>query len=627
MASSELPFTSNGRTEPSLFGGSRLSRRKRTIFLLLLVALFFVLLFSADLNRVQNAVSSTHQDDSLPEVAHRPLPEEEEEEEDILVNHPVEVTTKKKTPAATETPNAAKPTTVQPPNLIIETPERPKQQHYKYFIIVASDINHSSRRQLIRSSYFGFNDNLEPCMKRDKGVQYLFWLYGNLPKTKTAERRSYETEKMEWNDFIKVKTDTYNQDVLLKWAKDYLKKNTITFDFLIVQDTYSFTQLNYIQQTIDAEKGKLPLTTLATDLVWYSPKYTNTLVAGSSALEKMWEYQSDVSNQDTDSTLLSSFFEFTRAIDFEKKIGTKAEVARLSKYFSLPIFLGEQERFVTWNNYVEGIADMTVSVANVFQDSDFAALVKRLNLGTISVCKPLEKATIAVVSSSYIYPDSCMERAAPPAADNKREYALSHNYAFVARSTEFEQQSLRADKRRPVWGKVDVVQKVLPKYDWIFWMDMDAVIMNPEHTVQGILDTLRSQYPDGPRMFEENIDLVIAKPSRDKLINAGVFFMRNTEWSRQFLNEVQGFKKWYNLGSNYEQGAMWELIQLKKHKSHVLLLDQDDHTFNTFPSFYKSGDFVVHFAPDKCPGPAVLKGLEAAKKIEDGEKITSSDIQ
>lgn len=391
---------------------------------------------------------------------------------------------------------------------------------------------------------------------------------------------------------------------------------------MIVQDGYSFTQLNYIQQTIDSERGKLPATTLATDLVWYSPKQKNAFVVGSSALDKMWEYESDIADLAPESTLLSNFYEFSRAVDFERKTGSKSESNRLTEYFELPIFLGEKERFITWNNHVEGVADMTVFVSNVYQDSDFSALVQRLHLGTISVCKALEKSSIAVVSSSYIYPDSCMEKAAPPAADNKREYALAHNYAFVARSTEFVQQTLRADKRRPVWGKIDVVQKVLPKYDWIFWLDMDAVIMNPKQSVQSLLDKLRNEYPGGARKFEENVDLVIAKPTKDKMINAGVFFMRNTEWAQQFLNDLQAFTKWYNQSPSYEQGAMWELIQLNKHKSHVLLLENDDHTFNTLPKRYIPGDFIVHFAPDKCPGPAVLKGLEAAKRIQNGETVT-----
>jgi hypothetical protein len=69
---------------------------------------------------------------------------------------------------------------------------------------------------------------------------------------------------------------------------------------------------------------------------------------------------------------------------------------------------------------------------------------------------------------------------------------------------------------------------------------------------------------------------------------------------------------------------MWDAINDSANKEHVVVI-QSDHMFNTFPQFYKPGDFVVHFAPDKCPNSAVLKGLDAAQRIENGEVITTLD--
>lgn len=325
-----------------------------------------------------------------------------------------------------------------------------------------------------------------------------------------------------------------------------------------------------------------------------------------------------------DSTLMANFYEFHRSISVQLNFVTaKKEVSRLeSLKENSPFFISETNRFATWKNHVESIADLTIAVSNIYQDTDFVAVANTLNLGGSSVCKPLEKASIAVVTSSFIY-DNCMEPSASLAADNKRNYALKHNYAFVARSGEFAQQQLREEKRRPVWGKIDVVQKVLPKYDWLFWMDMDAVIMNPEQTVQTLLDEFRNSFPEGPRAFEKTIDLVVSKPAKDKMINAGVFFMRNTEWAQKFLNTLQESTYWYNKGPSYEQGAMWDLIQEPGYKEHVLLLENDDHTFNTFPKLYVPGDFIVHFAPDKCPNSAVLGGLKAARQIQQGQTVTS----
>lgn len=405
-----------------------------------------------------------------------------------------------------------------------------------------------------------------------------------------------------------------------------MSKRGVTFDYLIIQDAYSLIQLNYIQQQIQAEVGEMwRVEKTANDLAWVSPKHENVLVAGVDAIKKLLEAETQFIDVVSHASLMTNFYEFYRSIAVQLKFVTASkEVSRLKRFMKeAPVFIEEKGRFMTWTNNVESIPDMVVAVTGLYQDGDFAAVAKTINAGGASLCKPLEKASIAVVTSSFIYPDSCMEPSAALAAENKRQYAISHNYAFVARSTEFAQQEIRAVKRRTVWGKIDAVQKVLPKYDWLFWMDMDAVIMNPDKTVQGILDELRATYKEGARAFEKNIDLVIAKPTKDKMINAGVFFMRNTPWAQKFLNDVQKSKEWYTQAPSYEQGAMWDLIQLPGYKERVLLLDNDDHTFNTLPKRYRPGDFIVHFAPDKCPSPAVLVGLEAAELIQQGEVITS----
>ncbi|KAI7907057.1 galactosyl transferase GMA12/MNN10 family-domain-containing protein [Cokeromyces recurvatus] len=635
MASSDLPFPNNVRVDNgSFFGNARFGRRKRMILILLLVAIFFFLWFNIDLGRSNdNSINIYVPDDATglnPENQRikndvdnlsNPIVIEEEEEEAEEAEADEEQTLKEEIEFEQSVEKTlSKSTTIQM-----------QPQHFKYFIIIASRASHSSRRQLIRNTYFGLNDNIEPCMKRDKGINYMFWIYGDEPASKTPESRLYETEKMEWNDLEKVNdTKSFQQDDILKWVESTLvNERGVTYDYLIIQDSYSLIQFNYIQQQIQSEVGKMwEKEKTATDLVWVSPKNLQFLVAGSDAVKKLMARQTEFENitpENLDSTLMINYHEFYRSIQIQLNFVTDPkEIEQLKSLTSeAPVFISAEGRFQTWDNHVESIPDMTITVSNIYQDADFISIAKVLNIGTTLICKPLEKAIIAVITSSFIYPDSCMEPSAALAANNKRQYALSHNYAFVARSNEFAQQALRSPKRRTVWGKIDAVQKVLPRYDWLFWMDMDAVIMNPNQTIHGILDDLRVKYPKGPRGFEEEIDLVIAKPTRDKMINAGVFLLRNTAWAQKFLNAVQESKEWYNKGPSYEQGAMWDLIQLPGYKEHVLLLDNDDHTFNTLPSRYVSGDFIVHYAPDKCPSPAVLNGLEIAERIQQGEDITS----
>lgn len=276
-----------------------------------------------------------------------------------------------------------------------------------------------------------------------------------------------------------------------------------------------------------------------------------------------------------------------------------------------------------WENSVESTNKENMLITDVYQDQDFIALKQTYQL------KPLAmvglKSLKAVVTSSYIY-DKCMEPSATRASLNKRDYADKHGYKFVARSREFAQQAMRPDQRRTVWGKIDVIQKVLPKVEWLFWLDMDAVIMNPDISIDDLLNTLKARYSGTADEFDRNIDFIIVRPGTDKMINAGVFLIKNTPWSFDFLKDVQEQESWYRQGPSYEQGAMWDVMRKEKYMHRTLYLNRENHVFNTFPKFYEQDDFIVHFAPDKCPNAATMKGLVAADKIKKGKKITAAEL-
>lgn len=276
-----------------------------------------------------------------------------------------------------------------------------------------------------------------------------------------------------------------------------------------------------------------------------------------------------------------------------------------------------------WQNSIESTDTDNVLITNVYQDEDFIDLVHAYQLKPVPHSSN-EKASVVVVTSSYIY-DRCMEPSGTKASLNKRNYADKHGYAFVARSREFAQQAIRPDQRRTVWGKIDAIQKVLPKYDWLFWLDMDAVVMNNEQSVEDLLEHVKTNYYKG-NQFDQDIDFVIVRPGTDKMINAGVFLIRNTAWSLQFLEQVQNRQEWYKQGPSYEQGAMWDVMRQEENRKRTLFLDRENHIFNTFPKFYQDGDFIVHFAPDKCPNAATLQGLAAADKIRQGKQVTVAEL-
>ncbi|CAO3648980.1 unnamed protein product [Cunninghamella blakesleeana] len=411
-------------------------------------------------------------------------------------------------------------------------------------------------------------------------------------------------------------------------------------------------------------------------------------VIGKRAVQLALMHKKEIEQVATtkDESLLTSMYKYYQNYDVKLPVALSAdpEQEAIERGKVVPDFLREDgpdgtHRFIRWENNVESVHSEDIVVYEVYQNLEFSELARQTRLKPVYVCyrkstvvhedqvlnqpmdddedniidllqenheydndsveneidqqnqqqlmqhnKQFDASSIAVVTSSFIY-DACMEPSATRAAMNKRAYALKHGYSFVARSAEFAQEALRGE-RKTVWGKVDVIEKVLPKYEWIFWLDMDAVILDQTHSIETLLDEVKQRYPQGADTFDREVDLVIARPQNDPMINAGVFLMRNTPWSMQFLRDVQKQTSWYNKGSSYEQGAMWDVMRLPENKDKVFLLDRDDHTFNTFPKKYTPGDFVVHFAPDKCPNSATVRGLNGADRILNGEVIHRADL-
>jgi hypothetical protein len=204
MAGSDLPFPNGMRTDNSF--GFRIGRRKRPIFFLILFCLFFVIWFTSDLS--ENTSDAIHRylpnDSVSPDHIVNPEDPKNQVEEDLEQSEQEQALEEEIKNEEVADPMATKAKLVP--------------QHYKYFAVIGSRAAQASRRSLIRETYFGIEDNIEPCMKRDKGIGYLFYIYGDEPSPKTPQRRSYETEKIEYNDLEKVNTDKFDQDQVLRWV-------------------------------------------------------------------------------------------------------------------------------------------------------------------------------------------------------------------------------------------------------------------------------------------------------------------------------------------------------------------------------------------------------------------------
>ncbi|CAG8557147.1 8751_t:CDS:2, partial [Scutellospora calospora] len=79
---------------------------------------------------------------------------------------------------------------------------------------------------------------------------------------------------------------------------------------------------------------------------------------------------------------------------------------------------------------------------------------------------------------------------------------------------------------------------------------------------------------DREKLFNERIHLIVSRPKKDVMFNTGVFLIRNSEWSFEFLRQMQEIKDLYN-GKKTDQASMWQFFNkypgLNDHVSKFIL--------------------------------------------------------
>lgn len=166
------------------------------------------------------------------------------------------------------------------------------------------------------------------------------------------------------------------------------------------------------------------------------------------------------------------------------------------------------------------------------------------------------------------------ERFAPLAAlsvPNKRRYAERHGYAYL------EEREVLDPSRPAAWSKIPALLRHLPDYDWIFWSDVDSLIMNPALPLESFLDPaydmVASEDPSG--------------------LNTGHFLLRRSEWSVRFLTETYGQVEFVH-HPWWEQRAMLHLLgESPAHAARVKILTK--RALNSYRWDFCDGDFLIHF--------------------------------
>jgi hypothetical protein len=133
---------------------------------------------------------------------------------------------------------------------------------------------------------------------------------------------------------------------------------------------------------------------------------------------------------------------------------------------------------------------------------------------------------------------------------NHHEYANKHGYSYVKKIVNNDDYQ----DWHPTWIKIDVLKTYLPIFDYVVWIDSDAVFYNQDVKIEDFI--------------EDNIDLVIPKLELDRVsgnvwtnTTTGFMIWKNSEWSRSVLDELWNDPKEYRFEFFHEQTRLDEILR------------------------------------------------------------------
>lgn len=156
---------------------------------------------------------------------------------------------------------------------------------------------------------------------------------------------------------------------------------------------------------------------------------------------------------------------------------------------------------------------------------------------------------------------------------NKRYYD-KYNFDF------FYEEKVLTSERHPAWSKILLLERELEKdYDYVVWIDDDIIIMNYDIDFR---DIIRRYEPENI-MVDDNNNL------GEWNINTGMIVCKNDVRTKEMLREV-----WDNAKKEHYFGGVWENDTMNEMREDYTIIPH--RTIQSFSSYYKEGDFLIHFA-------------------------------
>lgn len=164
-------------------------------------------------------------------------------------------------------------------------------------------------------------------------------------------------------------------------------------------------------------------------------------------------------------------------------------------------------------------------------------------------------------------------------------YCQKHGYDFIIGSQKMTKcLGISAPNKKKLsihWMKVPMMGTFLSEYDWVVWTDADSIFLNPEISLESLI--------------QDKYDVIFGTFGLTQgARGTGHIYVKNCEWSRQFL------KEWWSSSKQLKEGQ-WDLERLNdflktkpaeyfEHLGHLPVKLSD-----LSPDEFRLGDFLVHF--------------------------------
>lgn len=182
----------------------------------------------------------------------------------------------------------------------------------------------------------------------------------------------------------------------------------------------------------------------------------------------------------------------------------------------------------------------------------------------------------------------------------------------------------RMSQRHAQWDKIQCLIQNLPEFDYVIWMDSDAVFNNFNVSFEKLLQ----ENSTFDALFCR--DVCYQEGQNHLLINSGVMVFKNTEWSSYFLNKVwtsirdykkESLEKHSYDGFPHEQGKICDLLMQLDHEDHVKIFPTA--TFNAHPNISNDQTFIIHFMGSRASAAHLATYETRLEKIN--QKIAPKD--